>query len=566
MCLLAAAAVSASAAVPQLPALQKNVFGKTPSARVAEKQGMRKAPRKAAPLRLKGQARLAAPTGNETIIDDPQGTSTMMTRTGIGYGYSWLMGSYSQTLDGTVSYKVVSDDGKKVYLNNPFSQYSVPGYLEGTVDGNTVSLKLPQLVDTYLDESESGETELIQFFAAACEYVEDDEGAWYYPTETQEYKLTINADGSLTPTDPNLMLGEVTWFDEDEEGPAGYFWQGNGDLIENMTPFNEVPVSAPEGTEFESWNAIVNGDALPVQVSVGEKDVYIKGLFAEFVGLEDATFRGELKDGKIVFPTDQYLGIAEEYSCTFYFRSGKPVYEVYDDGTQELVDIEIGDFVCDYNPEKKIIKSNDMMLEVTPSPNEISYYMMAVAPVFACSDPNAEVTALPTPIFDSYWEAEPEYGLEAEVDFLFPNYDSNYNVLDTSKLYYNLILDNEVFTFYTDEYTDLTEDLTDVPYDLSTEGYQFNADGSYHCVYILPQDFTSLGIRTLYKDGDKTVYSEIMWVPGFAKVNELASDSNTVSTRYYDLQGCEVRGTERGIMIRADRKADGSVSYRKIAR
>lgn len=511
--------------------------------RNAEFRTMRKAPRKNAALRLRGQQRLTAPTGNETVIENPEGQSYLMTRTGTGFGYNWFFGLYTQSCDGTISYKVVSEDGGKVYLNNPFSQYPVPGYLEGIVEGNTVTLKLPQLVNSYTYDSGEGDPELVQEFAAACEYAEDDEGAWYYATESQEYKLTLNEDGSLTPADPDLMLGYVAWFDEDEEGLAGYFWQGNGDLIDSIVPFDGVPVSAPEGTEFETWNFINAGTASPVQVSVGEKDVYIKGILANYAGLEDATFRGELKDGKIVFPTDQYVGISEEYSCTFYFRSGKPVYEDLGDGTQDLVDIDIADLVCDYDPVAKVIKT-DMLIEFTSSTDEISYYELYRNAVFAYGNPDAEVTALPTPVFSDFWEAEPDYGMDAEIDFYLPNYDSNYNLLDTSKLFYNLILDNEVFTFYTDEYTDLTEDITDVPYDLSTDGYQFNADGTYHVVSVLPADFTSLGIRSLYKDGDKTVYSDIMWVPGYSRVNTVASESETVSSRYYGSSG--TRGARHG--------------------
>ena len=43
--------------------------------------------------------------------------------------------------------------------------------------------------------------------------------------------------------------------------------------------------------------------------------------------------------------------------------------------------------------------------------------------------------------------------------------DGNY--LNPSKLYYNMYLDDEKYTFYPDEYPEKIEDLTDVPYSYS---------------------------------------------------------------------------------------------------
>ncbi len=68
--------------------------------------------------------------------------------------------------------------------------------------------------------------------------------------------------------------------------------------------------------------------------------------------------------------------------------------------------------------------------------------------------------------------------------------DGNY--LNPSKLYYNMYLDDEKYTFYPDEYPELTDDLTDVPYSYS--GTDLVSYGDNHIVYFYTTGFNILGI------------------------------------------------------------------------
>lgn len=86
--------------------------------------------------------------------------------------------------------------------------------------------------------------------------------------------------------------------------------------------------------------------------------------------------------------------------------------------------------------------------------------------------------------------------------------DGNY--LNPSKLYYNMYLDDEKYTFYPDEYPEKIEDLTDVPYSYS--GTDLMSYGDNHIVYFYTTGFNKLGIQEIYKDGDQRNESEIAWL------------------------------------------------------
>ncbi len=195
--------------------------------------------------------KVTAPSSDLKIIDEtPEGTETLYKKTGVAYGYSWFTGMIYQNLDGATSNVVISDDRTRVYIEGPifFDSYSAENWIEGTLEGDVVTFTFPQLIDYdvyYADDDEEEVDEEYFYYAMKLEYVpdeEDPEYGWYYPCENQEYKMTLGEDGSLTPLEPEMMIGSCLWYGENDvdEGEEPYYsWQANGDIVTGMKVVTE---------------------------------------------------------------------------------------------------------------------------------------------------------------------------------------------------------------------------------------------------------------------------------------------------------------------------------------
>lgn len=81
-----------------------------------------------------------------------------------------------------------------------------------------------------------------------------------------------------------------------------------------------------------------------------------------------------------------------------------------------------------------------------------------------------------------------------------------------------------------------------------------------------PAGYENLGVQTIYKDGDKEIRSEIMWVPDYTDVESAISAKTVTGEAFYDLQGRRVANPGRGFYIRRATMSDGTVVNSKIAR
>lgn len=85
---------------------------------------------------------------------------------------------------------------------------------------------------------------------------------------------------------------------------------------------------------------------------------------------------------------------------------------------------------------------------------------------------------------------------------------------------------------------------------------------------IYPEGYENLGVRSVYVDGDNTVTSDIMWVPGFeSALRDVTIGSTEIkAVRYYDLQGRVVENPSAGLYIRSVTFADGRVKNSKVVK
>lgn len=168
-----------------------------------------------------------------------------------------------------------------------------------------------------------------------------------------------------------------------------------------------------------------------------------------------------------------------------------------------------------------------------------------------------------TPVIDDGDEgSEPwteEEGMGA-LCFMLDPVDTDGNPLDQSKLYYNIFRNGEPYTLTAGDYG-LENDITDIPYTFNGD-YIYNIDG--YIMFFFLHDMDTIGVRALYKNGDKTTCSEI--ATHTFKQNSLTAptdENKIVAVEYFNLNGQKVAAHAKGLCIKLTRYADGSSTASK---
>ena len=515
-------------------------------------------------------AQTRAPQGpgedDKLITEIPEGDTRTMVRFGMAYGYSWFTGLISEPLDGSVQ-DITFEENGDVYFKYPISFFfeSENNYVKGHLDGDIITIKFPQLIAIEeLKDDDGNITETYYDYALKLEFRPEEEGSdegWYYASDNQDYRFKLNDDGSLTSLDSDYMIGQCNWMEsETEPGVYGWSWQGNGDFVDSETVLTDKEIEVPEEARFEDWTLVdgFNARTLPIAF-LGDK-VYVKNIYTD-QGTTGAIV-GTLDGNKVTFSSDQYIGIAYMNQHTAYFMGGHA--ETITEGGESYDNFfNDGSLILEYDKNRKIMKTDSGAFAITSSDKKM-WFTVTNHPYIAVPDPDAEVSKLYAPRIDTFYPAEEGY--EAEMLFTIPAIDQDKNVLDPSRYFYELILDDEVFTFHDDEY-ELPEgmtEMTEVPVDYTSDNaYDFYAYGTNHGIVIYPQGYESLGIRTLYK-GKSTVYSDITWVPGYESgVRGVAEDAQETDVCFYTIDGVVSNAAERGIYIREARLNDGTVRRSK---
>ena len=515
-----------------------------------------------APVMLSGSPakEVAGPSDSDGIITEaPEGNIRTMEKYGFSYGYNWFVGLVTERCDGSVEDWVFTDNGE-VYVSNPimFCYGAGAHYVKGTVEGDIISFRFPQMIST--SEYSDG---IANDYLVKLEFVPEHEGSqdgWYFPSADQTYTMHLLPDGTIKADDPDAMWGMCNWMEsEDNPGEFGWSWQGNGDFIDYMSPLTASVVEVPARVEFEQWNFIEGISGRPMRVGIDGSDIYLKDIFPRG-NVSDNAIRGTISDGRAVFPTCQFLGVMDGELRTLYFVSGT----LSDDGLEVVFDKD-EELVLDYDSEKKVLSTDTGAFMTTSSDMEL-YWTMVNHPYIAYPRETVSVTRLLNPVIEQFMPYDYEEDIDAEIYFLFPVVDADHQMLDTARLYYQIILDGEVFTFYSDEYElpEGVEETTDIPFDYnSEEELDFYADGISHGLIIYPRGYDTIGVRTLYK-GETTVYSDIAWVEGYEPDSvELTGNDSSVSVEYYDLTGIHVVNPSKGTYIMRTVDSDGNIRNSK---
>ncbi len=194
---------------------------------------------------------------------------------------------------------------------------------------------------------------------------------------------------------------------------------------------------------------------------------------------------------------------------------------------------------------------------------------MALAgnPMLWEQDPELLNAAPETPSLTAYNEFNPAT-MQGTVTWDIPNVNVKGALLRTDRMYYNLYVDECLFTFEPDEYSLFNEPTTDVPYNASNF-YDIFVYNQSHNITFRFSDPESFGLQSFYVADDGTVYSSELINVDLSTVG-VSSPEATKEVKeviFYNLSGCVVTNPTDGIYIKRVVYTDGSQkSERTIVR
>ena len=485
-----------------------------------------------------------APRRASAITETPKGDLTVYSRSCVAY-YATMFGLGNSEISGNVA-SVVFGEGNKVYFKDLVSQTGLNTWVEGTVQGSTITVKFPQTAgfSSYGDELQ------------VVRLIIDQEAKTYVPSSVQT--LTFNYDaktGKITSTG-NLLSGlesvGIVYADDKK-------WIGYADY--NITfdhvadPLVEAPTTLKTDT-FALQAADYEGSL--VKVGFSGEDVYIQGIDAK---IPESWVKGTVQGDKVVFPTGQYLGPDEEAGYHQYLVSAtKHVefnerYQSYST-TYELANTDI-EFTYDA-VAKTLTNSTTFLLNSGKS--AVSY---VAAFDKAKIVPFSEVAATPAaPVINTISENGWDY---YHKDFGWGYIDFNINSVDVDSNYImNERLSYAVWVRVNGEETQLTtsaldyvnqkaETMSEFPYGYSDgwDVYCTGANSSFFYHVIGPEAF---GIQAIYRGAGQERRSAIAWEnvysigaevqpeaahPAYPEANISATDK-TISFGYYKFSGEQI--------------------------
>ena len=250
----------------------------------------------------------------------------------------------------------------------------------------------------------------------------------------------------------------------------------------------------------------------------------------------------------------------EDNSYLTYFYGGEVKRTFLDDvNTTVTTFIPADEMSFELQPDGKYVSGQSAMF--TPYTDIQSEYFWSMGfyekPSLQKSVGQDLVPANPSVVDYQYY---PNY-MFGYVSFEIPMLNTEGQILDTSRLYYNVYFDGELLELDPDEYPLLKKPITDIPYDFEDRAGgsgDIKIEGSKHTLIIYREGLEEVGVQSFYLDanGDK-YYSDLMTY-STSGIDSIDAD-RIAEVTYIDLAGNRVHNPSKGWYIRLIRLTDGSV-------
>ena len=468
-----------------------------------------------------------------------------------------------QYMSGTTTNKIVWCSNGEVYIQNPVANYSTGTFAKGTYADGKITVELPQCIGSYYDTDGT----MKDMYLNKLEEVEQDGEKYYmicYPEDNYlEYdvddagnvKLNLgnSADYDVTTgNNPKYLVG-VTYSNEPH---ALQVWSGYGDTFETWNIIdNGEPVTPPADAVMQEWAFETLGKKSIVQVAVDGNDVYVDGFTSYMKGY---WFKGTMEDGKITFPTNQYMG-KNEWDQFYYFMAAR----IFVDETSEWNQYEpIDKVTLVYNPETGMYTAQEDETFIVSMSNEyISATAIAENPSMWQQTPEMFKAK---PLNPSLTNCLNNPGIST-LEWDIPNENEKGAILSGNKMYYNLYVDGELYTFTPEEYPLFTEPTTDVPYEASNY-YDIYVYNTSHTIYVKKDIAETVALQSFYVDEDGTKYASDLVTENVLDtgIGKVEGGKQAVSTEYFNLSGVKTTRPAAGMYIMKTKYNDGTSSVKKV--
>lgn len=515
----------------------------------------------------------------QDIIYYAEGRNQDYMTNSVGFVVYW--GMYLDFATNQTFKQVVWGDDDKVYFKDLVG-IGLDTYVEGTYADDQVTVDFPQgIID---EEGQILSLAVLKFDEEAYTYV-------VAPDDCQQVTYTVSADGTLTlnlndgysydnyleeEQYPEYIIGLV----DDATAGATDVWYGYGDACQEFVEFNQVPVALPDGANVEKWTIRrydESGNACSgfVEVAICGNDIYLGGISSKY---PEGWAKGTLNGETAYFPSGQYQGYAEDYMTPLFFLTGtfSEVYlEEWDYWDFHIEFSEGIEFTYDAKKKSLTPANEDDCIVINGKMDDLYYLTILVDPVLAWQDPAlCNAAPLNPEVIDYEPWAEQDWGNQGSITWSIPSENVKGAILDTDNMYYNFIVDGEIYGLDPEEYTYVEEYIEDIPYNY-TEDWDIYIAGDVHQLYFSFDGAETLGIQSFYVGTNGTVYSsdivtydvetgEVTVEGATDAIRAVDTSVQPVSCKYYDMAGRQVTSPQAGIYIKVMKMADGTTRTVKV--
>ena len=513
------------------------------------------------------QPKAEAPTElDSSLFVQPEGELQLMRRSGTDYLPVWGQPAPAD-YEEKGTYVVKGTDGNYYFKNFVTNMCNGGTWVKGEVEGNVISVKTGQIC-TQLWYDNGATNEVYTYYLHGLKEQEevgvDWEGNEYTYTvfvldeDVTEIKFNIEADGTLTSQDGNLLYGGL---EENEDGT--YSWPGYGDMNCTFYPFDEEPQTAPEEVEFSDFVFSNYPYATDIEYRILEGGIldnvlYVKGL-AQII--PEAVIKAQIDGDKARIETNQFLGVDQTYSTLVYLKPCSYTIETDEWGWSTIYTDEVSEMIMDYDAEACRFSNDELGLLINAGKMEVLTHEQYLRPTFYQFE---ETPATPSdPVWTQYYPyTEADFGSWGYAGFNIYTLDVDDNYILPDKLFYTCYLDETPLVFSTEDYPELEEDMTVIPYAFANN--DIVAYKETHYVYFHRGDFDKFGVQTIYRGGGEERRSPIVYYAESGVEEAFDNNATVIETAYYDLQGHRHNGLNTGLNIVVMKYSNGTTKSTKV--
>lgn len=442
---------------------------------------------------------------SSAIIDEtPEGEQVFYERSGDAY-YVIFGYVFPVSLSGSVG-NVVFGDNNKVYIQDLVSQAGVNTWTEGTVNGSTITIQLPQTAISL--EAYGYNLEVAKIKLSGNTYVRDN---------NQTLELNYDAATGNISMKSGDTVGLV--FDDDDS------WSGYADWNTSFKKVTDPLVEAPANLQTEVYSLTADGFiGTLVNVGFDGNDVYVQGIAPN---LPDSWVKGSIDGNKVTFKNKQYLGadLTVGYHQYLVSATAKEAYDDYYEEYYTEYTLNDDDITFDYDPTKKTFSNGSTFL-INAGKEDVAY---AFTLDKAKMEPFTEVAATPAdPENVELEEGGIEYYIRGYgwgcISADIPTKDVNGNYILPEKLSYAIWVkvngeEKQLSLSWDDYFYQEEETITELPFGYS-DSWDIYSQGISHTAYYYVIGPEAYGIQAIYRGNNEERRSKIVW----ADVTDLGAE------------------------------------------